>query len=50
LEKPDGNGIGLGLENARKRLRLLCGDAAYLKLTGDSGVVTAEVWIPRCAR
>ena len=33
---------GIGLENARRRLRLLCGESAYLKLSAEDRRVTAE--------
>jgi sensor histidine kinase YesM len=45
-----GDGTGLGLENARRRLWLLCGAGATLSLGDGDGTVRAEVWIPRCER
>jgi two-component system sensor histidine kinase AlgZ len=42
-----GTGDGVGLANARQRLRLLYGDGAALTLRSHDGEVTAEVRLPR---
>jgi len=45
--QPNGVSGGVGLENARERLRLLCGPEAYLELKPlDGAQVLAEVFIP----
>jgi len=41
-----GNGTGVGLDNARERLRLLYGTAASLALDADEGMVVATLRIP----
>jgi LytS/YehU family sensor histidine kinase len=42
-----GSGTRIGLENARSRLKMLCGPAARLDLrNSDEDTVLAELWIP----
>ncbi len=37
---------GIGLNNVRRRLTLLCGDAAALDVSGEAGLVRIEVRLP----
>ncbi len=45
--EPDPHRAHTGLDNARERLRLFCGDRATLELADGGGTVTATVVIPQ---
>jgi len=49
LADPQPGGSGLGLANARERLRLLYGSRASLRLENTDGRVSATVLVPRIA-
>lgn len=49
VAEPDPSAPHTGLDNARERLRLFCGERATLELSGRDGVVTATVVIPQPA-